>query len=84
MSESFYREIDEHRIPIERYVVVALANAPGVLDFYLWIVWKSWTINGRPVQISLRGPSGLSQQLGTREYSRDVVFEANAFPGFGK
>lgn len=35
LSESFYREIDEHRIPVERQVVAALANAPGVLDFYL-------------------------------------------------
>jgi hypothetical protein len=41
LSESFYREIDEHRIPVERHVVAALANAPGVLDLYLWIVWKS-------------------------------------------
>lgn len=27
LSESFYREIDEHRIPVERHVVAALANA---------------------------------------------------------
>jgi hypothetical protein len=74
LSESFYREIDEHRIPVERNVVAALANAPGVLDLYLWIVWKSWTVNGRPVQIPLTGPSGLSQQLGTIKYSRDRRF----------
>lgn len=70
LSEPFYREIDEHRIPVERHVVAALANAPGVLDFYLWLVWKSWTVNGRPVQVPLTGPAGLSQQLGTCEYSR--------------
>jgi hypothetical protein len=74
LSESFYREIDEHRIPVERHVVAALANAPGVLDLYLWIVWKSWTVNGLPVQIPLTGPSGLSQQLGTSEYSRERRF----------
>lgn len=74
LSEPFYREIDEHRIPVERHVVAALANAPGVLDLYLWIVWKSWTVNGRPVQIPLTGPSGLSQQLGTSEYSRNRRF----------
>jgi Plasmid encoded RepA protein len=74
LSESFYREIDEHRIPVERHVVAALANAPGVLDFYVWIAWKSWIVNGRPVQIPLTGPSGLSQQLGTSEYSRDRRF----------
>ncbi len=74
LSESFYREIDQHRIPVERHVVGALANAPGVLDLYLWIVWKSWTVNGQPAQIPLTGPSGLSQQLGTSEYSRDRRF----------
>lgn len=74
LSESFYQEIDEHRIPIERHVVAALANAPEVLDFYLWIAWKSWTISGQRVQIPLRGPAGLSQQLGTSNYSRDRRF----------
>ncbi len=74
LSESFYQEIDQHRIPVERQVVAALAHAPGVLDFYLWIAWKSWTVNGRPVQVPLTGAAGLSQQLGTCEYSRDRRF----------
>jgi hypothetical protein len=38
LSEAFYREIDEHRIPVEREAVAALAHAPGVLDFYMWLV----------------------------------------------
>ncbi|MGO9270601.1 MAG: replication protein RepA [Terriglobia bacterium] len=41
LSEAFYAEIDAHRIPVEREVVAALAHAPGILDFYLWIVWRS-------------------------------------------
>jgi hypothetical protein len=32
LSEAFYNEIDHHRIPVERKVVAALANAPGILD----------------------------------------------------
>ena len=31
LSEAFFREIDEHRIPVEREVMAALAHAPGVL-----------------------------------------------------
>jgi len=69
LSEAFYREIDEHRIPVEREVVVALAHAPGVLDFYLWIVWKSWSVNGQPARISVLGNGGLNEQLGSKEYS---------------
>jgi len=74
LSESFYREVDQHRIPVECQVVAALARAPGVLDLYLWTAWKSWTINGAPAHIPLSGPTGLSQQLGTKEYSRDRRF----------
>ena len=41
LSEAFYDEIDQHRIPVEREVVALLANAPGVLDLYVWLVWKT-------------------------------------------
>ena len=44
LSEGFYEEINQHAIPVERQVVAGLANAPGLLDFYVWIVWKSWTV----------------------------------------
>jgi hypothetical protein len=42
LSEAFYKELDEHRVPMEREIVIALANSPGVLDFYIWIAW-SWS-----------------------------------------
>jgi hypothetical protein len=74
LSESFYREIDEHRIPVEREVVAALAHAPGVLDFYVWLVWKSWTVNGRPVSIPLVADHGLNEQLGSAEYAQPRLF----------
>ncbi len=32
LSEAFHCEIDRHKIPIERRVVAALANAPGIWD----------------------------------------------------
>jgi hypothetical protein len=69
VSEVFYSEIERHRIPVEEHVLAALAHAPGVLDFYLWLVWKSWTINGQPAWIPLVGPGGLNKQLGAAEYS---------------
>jgi hypothetical protein len=74
LSDTFYREINEHRIPVERGVVAALANAPGVLDFYIWLVWKGWTINGRPATIPLIAEYGLNEQLGTREYAEPRLF----------
>jgi len=74
LSQAFYGEIDQHRIPVEREAVAALANAPGLLDFYLWIVWKSWTVHGQPARVPLFGPSGLCEQLGTEEYSEPRFF----------
>ena len=74
LSEAFYREINEHRIPVEREVVAALAHAPGVLDFYMWLVWKSWTVNGRPAVVPLVAEHGLSEQLGSAEYCEARFF----------
>jgi hypothetical protein len=74
LSEAYYEEIDAHRIPVEREVVAALANASGVLDLYLWLVWKTWLLNEHSVRIPLFNPGGLAVQLGSREYSADRFF----------
>ena len=71
LSEAFYDEIDQHRIPVERAVVSAPAHAPGLLDLYVWLVWKSWAVNGQPARIPILGPGGLNEQLGVAEYSLD-------------
>ena len=68
LSEAFYNEVEAHRIPVEREVVAALAHAPGILDFYIWLVWRSWTVNGSLAYVPLSTASGLSAQLGTTEY----------------
>jgi hypothetical protein len=75
LSEAFHEEIDRHKIPIERRVVAALANAPGILDLYVWLVWRSWSVEaGRQAHIPLFGRIGLAQQLGSKEYSRERDF----------
>jgi len=40
-----------------------------LLDFYLWLAWKSWTINHAPSRIPIVGPEGLCDQLGAAHYS---------------
>ena len=55
LSEAFYNEVDQHRIPVEREVVSSLAHAPGILDFHLWLAWKTWTVNGSPSRIPITG-----------------------------
>ena len=74
LSDAFYRELAGHPIPVERDVVAALAHAPGLLDFYIWITWKSWTVNGQPARVPLFGPNGLTNQLGTKQYAVERLF----------
>jgi hypothetical protein len=81
LSEAFYREIDEHRIPVEREVVVALTHAPGALDLYLWLVWKTWTVNGTLVRIPLFAENGLKNQRGCKEYSPTSASAKGFFSG---
>jgi hypothetical protein len=75
LSEAFYQEVEQHKIPVERRVVAALANAPGTLDLYIWLVWKSWTLGGgRRAAIPILGEAGLTQQLGSKAYRRERDF----------
>lgn len=76
LSEAFYAEINSHPIPVERNVVAAFANAPGVLDFYMWLVWRSWTIKAGCVSVPLIAERGLNRQLGSAEYTEARFFRA--------
>jgi Plasmid encoded RepA protein len=76
LSEAFYAEIRSHPIPVERHVVAALANAPGVLDFYMWLVWRTWTINTGSVSVPLVAERGLNEQLGSERYTEPRFFRA--------
>jgi hypothetical protein len=57
--------------------VAALANAPGALDFYVWLVWKSWSLRKRTARIPLFGCEGLTEQLGKRSVRRRAHFQTN-------
>jgi len=75
LSEAFHDEIDRHKIAIERRVVAALANAPGILDLYVWLAWRSWSLEaGRQARVPLFGNTGLALQLGSKEYRRERDF----------
>jgi hypothetical protein len=42
---------------------------------YIWLVWKSWTLNqGQHATIPIQGDGGLTQQLGSKAYSRERDF----------
>jgi hypothetical protein len=59
----------EHPVPVERDVVRALAHSAGALDFYMWLVWRSYG-RSRPQRIPLFGDLGLIGQVGCSDYGR--------------
>lgn len=78
LSEAFHEEIDRHKVPIKRRVVAALANAPGMLDLDVWLVWRTWSLEaGRQARVPLLGITGLIQQLGSKKYSGERDFRQN-------
>lgn len=74
LSEAFFDEINQHRIPVERHAVAAFAHAPGLLDFYVWLVWKCWSARQHGAHVPLFPDGGLVNQLGTDEYSNERFF----------
>jgi hypothetical protein len=73
LSESFWTEVSEHPIPVDREIVRALAHSPGALDFYMWLAWRSYGCTKEQL-IPLFGASGLALQLGGDQYARTRDF----------
>jgi hypothetical protein len=66
LSQSFFDELMAHPIPVDMEVVRGLLDSPGELDFYIWIVLRTWAIQrGATAEVPLFGPSSLREQLGT-------------------
>lgn len=74
LSDSFWREIQNHPIPVDAEVVKGLSDAPGNLDFYMWLSWRCFKSKGVEY-ISLCGPGSLEQQMGMTEYKRERRFK---------
>jgi Plasmid encoded RepA protein len=73
LSDEFWREIQEHPVPVDLNIVRALADSPGNLDLYVWLRWRSWTSKGR-TDIHLFGSHGLICQLGNSDNLRERDF----------
>jgi len=73
LSEEFWREIHEQPIPVDLDVVRALADSPGNLDLYVWLVWRCWSAKGLAT-VPRFGSEGLISQLGISENLRERDF----------
>ena len=73
LSEEFWNESQGHPIPVDLDIVRVLADSPGSLDLYVWLVWRSWTAKAQ-VNIPLFGSEGLVSQLGNSENLRERDF----------
>lgn len=66
LSEPFWKELQDHPIPIDLQAVRALTDSPGALDFYCWLTWRSFQLR-ETIQVPLEGESGLFNQLGMKK-----------------
>jgi len=73
LSDEFYQEILAHPIPVDLEALRILSGAPAEMDLFMWLAYRCMKAKG-PESIPLFGPSGLSNQLGTTEYSRPRRF----------
>jgi hypothetical protein len=73
LSEEFWREIQEHPIPVDLDMIRVLADSPGNLDLYVWLVWRCWTARDL-AKVPLFGPIGLISQLGVSGHLRERDF----------
>lgn len=83
LSEEFYAEVLAHPIPCDMDAIMLLAAAPGAMDLFLWLSYRSFTAKSR-TSIPLFGLSGLACQLGCIEYSRPRRFRAKLAEWLGQ
>jgi hypothetical protein len=73
LSPEFWKELQEHPIPVDAEVVRMLASNPGCLDLYTWLTWRCHQAK-RLERIPLFGSFGLAAQLGVQTYTRERKF----------
>jgi Plasmid encoded RepA protein len=73
LSDEFYREISEHPIPTDLEAVRVLSASPAVLDLFMWLSYRCFSLKSEEA-IPLGGGLGLSAQLGNVEYARPRKF----------
>jgi hypothetical protein len=73
LSSEFYNEVKAHPIPTDLDVVRQFANAPAVLDLFMWLAYRCYVAK-QEEEIPLFGSFGLVNQLGSIEYSRERRF----------
>jgi hypothetical protein len=73
LSSEFYNEVKAHPIPADLEVVKEFANAPAVLDLFMWLAYRCYVAKHEE-EIPLFGQFGLVNQRGSIEYSRERRF----------
>ena len=73
LSPEFWRELQQHPIPVDAEVVRLLARNAGCLDLYTWLTWRCYQAKGSE-RVPLFGSYGLANQLGVQTFSRERKF----------
>ncbi len=73
LSKVFWRELQDHPIPVNANIVRTRTANPGCLDLYAWLTWRCRQ-GSSPERVPLFGARGLQNQLGVQEYARERKF----------
>lgn len=69
LSEKYYRELQEHGVPLDRRALIALKGSALALDVYTWLAHRLHRIEGRPVVLHWKP---LRQQFAQDTQSKDA------------
>ena len=73
LTEEFYREIQDHPIPMDLEAAKALSSTSAALDLFTWLSYRCFNAKGEE-RVPLFGAAGLANQLGNVSYSRPRKF----------
>ena len=51
LGQDFFNEIIRHPVPLDMNILKAMKRSPLGLDFYLWLTYRTFTLN-RPIRLS--------------------------------
>lgn len=69
LSEKYYKELQEHGVPLDRRALIALKGSAFALDVYTWLAHRLHRIEGRPVMLPWKP---LRQQFAQDSQSKDA------------
>ena len=83
LSDSFYRLLTEHPVPVDNHALLALKGSALAIDIYCWLASRLYRIEGQPVTVRWHQ---LREQFGQEFHGRNATknFKKKFVPALNK